>query len=278
MITKQVSLQDAIKSIPNNATIGIGGNTLNRSPLALTREIVRQQKSHLQLVKTAGALDIDMLCLAGLVQSVDAGFISFETQYGLANNYRKSVQQGIIKANEHACYTVMSALRASQANVGFMPVYGLKNSDLIKVNDYFTVIKDPFTNEDITVVKALTPDYAIIHVHACDASGNAEIIGPRYDDILLAKASKKVILSTERIVPNTYFKNNPRKVDIPGLLVDKIVLVPNGAKPGAMAKKYTIDDKAIKDYQSLQNKNELYDYLDRFNRIDHKTVGWRYGN
>lgn len=278
MINKQVSLTDAVKSIPNNATIGIGGNTLNRSPHAIVRELIRQSKANLKLIKTAGALDIDMLCLANLVQSVDAGFISFETQYGLANNYRKSVQQGLVKANEHACYTVMSALRASQAGVGFMPVFGLKTSDLINANDYFKVIKDPFTNEDITVVKAITPDYAIIHVHACDASGNAEIIGPKFDDVLLAKASKKVIISTERIVPNTYFKNNPRKVDIPSLLVDKVILVQNGSKPGAMAKKYTVDDLAIKDYLELQNKNELFDYLDRYNKIDHATARWRYGN
>lgn len=275
-MNKVVTLTEAIKPIPNNASIAIGGNTLNRSPLALTRELVRQNKTNLKLIKTAGAMDIDMLCLAEQVQSVDAGFISFETKYGLANNYRKAVQKGIVKANEHACYTVISALRAAQANVPFMPVYGLKNSDLIEANDYFKVINDPFENNPITVVKALKPDYAIIHVHACDAFGNAEILGPKYDDVLIAKSSVNVIISTERIVPTTYFKRNPRKVDISGLLVHKVVHVPNGAKPGTMFQKYNADDLKIKEYQALENRSDLLNHIQTYDFIDQQKKGWYY--
>ena len=76
-------------------------------------------------------MDVDLLCLAGCVKSVDAGFISFESKYGLANHYCKAVQSGAVKANEHACYTVVSALRAAAYGIPFMPVHGLVNSDLI---------------------------------------------------------------------------------------------------------------------------------------------------
>ena len=47
-------------------------------------EMVRQKKRGLRVVKTAGAMDVDALCLAGCAASVDAGFISYESQYGLA--------------------------------------------------------------------------------------------------------------------------------------------------------------------------------------------------
>ncbi len=278
MKNKVTTLSSCIQTIPSGATIGIGGNTLNRSPMSLVRELVRQNKTNLKLVKTAGALDIDMLCLAEQVSSVDAGFISFETTYGLANNYRKSVQTGTIKANEHACYTVMSALRAGKANIPFMPVYGLQISDLIEANDYFKQIKDPFSNNVVTIVKAIQPDVSIIHVHAADRFGNAEIQGPMYDDVLLAKSSKRVIISTEKLVQPSYFINNPRKVDISGVVVNDVVVLQNGAKPSAMPKRYGVDNLLIREYQTLKTKEELRQHLKKYDFIDTKKQGWTYAN
>src|SRR5690606_28472433 len=135
-----------------------------------------QKKKALRLVKTAGAQDIDLLCAAGSVKSVDAGFVSYETEFGLAMHYRKAVEAGDVIGNEHACYTVICALRAAASGAPFMPVVGLTGSDLIKTNDYFKVIPDPFGGEPVTVVKAIIPDVAIIHVQVADEAGNAIII------------------------------------------------------------------------------------------------------
>ena len=44
--------------------MGLGGNTLNRAPMAAVFEMVRQKKRGLRVVKTAGAMDVDALCLA----------------------------------------------------------------------------------------------------------------------------------------------------------------------------------------------------------------------
>ena len=187
-MSKLMPLEQAVGLIKDNDMVAFGGNALHRAPMAAVREISRQEKKGLRLVKTAGAMDIDLLCLGDCVSSVDAGFISYETGFGLATFYRKAVEGGRIKANEHACYTVISALRAAQAGIPFMPVRGLKAGDLLKVADYFKVISDPFSGEDITVVKALAPDVAIIHVQKADSEGNACINGPKYEDVLLSRA------------------------------------------------------------------------------------------
>jgi glutaconate CoA-transferase subunit A len=146
-MSKIMKLEEGVNLIEDGMTIAIGGNVLHRSPMAFLREIVRQGKKGLRVVKTAGGHDVDLLCAGGCVSVVDAGFISYETEYGLASHYRKAVQDGLVKSNEHACYTVISALRAAKAGVSFMPVKGIINSDLVKVNDYFKVISDPFTGE-----------------------------------------------------------------------------------------------------------------------------------
>ena len=148
-MNKLTTLEQAVSLIGDGACVGLGGNTLNRAPMAAVFEMVRQKKRGLRVVKTAGAMDVDALCLAGCAASVDAGFISYESQYGLAQRYRRSVQSGLVRANEHACYTVISALRAASYGIPFMPVRGLKVSDLRKVNDYFADVTDPFTGETL---------------------------------------------------------------------------------------------------------------------------------
>ncbi|MBP5160081.1 MAG: CoA transferase subunit A, partial [Lachnospiraceae bacterium] len=134
---KLVSLRDAVSLIKDGDVVAIGGNVLHRAPMAACMEIASQKKRNLKLVKTAGAMDVDLLCLAGCAESVDAGFVSYESEYSLAQNYRAAVQKGVVKGNEHACYTVISALRAGAAGVPFMTVKGLMYGDLIEVNHYF---------------------------------------------------------------------------------------------------------------------------------------------
>jgi len=260
-MSKIIDIKKAVEQIQNNSTIGFGGNTLNRAPMSFVREIVRQQKRNLHVIKTAGGMDVDMLSLGGCATSVDAGFVSYETKYGLANNYRKAVQEGRIKANEHACYTVISALRAASIGVSFMPVKGLVGSDLIEANDYFKEVVCPFTQNRYTTVKAIEPDVCVIHVQECDKHGNAKILGAKYDDVLMSRASKKVIIVTEQLVLENKFKNDPTQVDIPQLLVDEIVVSPQGAFPNACYKKYGVNDSNMKSYLNIRNLDDLTKYL-----------------
>jgi glutaconate CoA-transferase subunit A len=260
-MNKLLSLQAAIAAIPDGATVGLGGNTLNRAPMAAVFEMVRQKKSSLALVKTAGAMDVDVLCFAGCVKSVDAGFISYESEYSLAQHYRKSVQKGLVKANEHACYTVISALRAASYGIPFMPVRGMVTSDLIHANPYFKRITDPFSGDPVTLVSAIKPDYAIVHVHRADADGNAQILGPKYEDVLFSRAAKKVILTTEEIVDTAYFQGSDTKADIPGFLVSGVVHVPHGAAPCACHGVYDLNHESIKKFLSIKDASELPAYL-----------------
>lgn len=267
-VSKIITIQDAISLINDGDILGIGGNVLHRAPMALIREIIRVNKKNLKVVKTAGAMDVDMLCFGDCVESVDAGFISYESEFSLANHYRKAVQDGRVKGNEHACYTVMCALRASAYGVPFMPVRGLVEGDLIEVNDYFIRIDNPFGSEKVTVVRAITPDVTIIHVQEADEQGNVKIHGPNFDDILLAKASKKVIVSAEKIVPKASFMQSEDKADIPHFMVSGVVHVPGGAAPCSCPGQYDIDRKSIEEFKKLKDKSGLTDYLSGYERKD----------
>ena len=260
-MSKLCSLEKAIRQIKDGDTVALGGNVLHRAPMAACREMVRQRKRDLKLVKTAGAMDVDILCLAGSVYSVDAGFISYESEYSLASFYRKAVQDGIVKGNEHACYTVISALRAASAGIPFMPVRGLMVSDLIENNDYFDSVRDPFSGEEIHVVKAIVPDVAVIHVQEAEPNGNAVIYGPKFDDVLMSRAAKKVIITAEKIVPEHRFEYAPVKADIPHFMVDAVVHVPHGARPCSCYGKYEIDRRELDQFKAIKTKEELVNYV-----------------
>ncbi len=258
--TKLVSLGEAVSQIEDNCVLGLGGNTLNRAPMAAVFELILQEKKSLHLVKTAGGMDIDSLCLGGCVSSVDAGFVSFETQFSLAQNYRKAVQDGIVKGNEHACYTVISALRAASYGIPFMPVFGLKGTQLAQAYDYFAQVTDPFSGDKLNVVKAIRPDWAVVHAHYADELGNAYICEPMYEDVLLAKAARHLIVTAEHLV-STQSLRRRGMAQIPHFLADAVVHVPEGARPCACQGDYSINQREIGEYKELKTAAELREYI-----------------
>jgi glutaconate CoA-transferase subunit A len=241
MSDKRATLTDAIATVPDGAQIALGGNTLHRGPGAAVHEIVRQGKRGLEIVKTAGAYDVDLLCAAGCVAAVSAGFVGYETPFGMAPAYRKAVESGVVEAREHACATVIAGLRAAIQGVPFMPVAGLHGSDLPAARG-FRAVADPYSDTTVYVVPALVPDVAILHVQEADAAGNGRILRTRFEDVLMAQAARRVILTAEQILDGSTFAEAPESVAIPSFLVDTVVAAPGGAWPFSCAPHYGYDD------------------------------------
>lgn len=240
MIDKRMSLNAAIAAIPDGAVMALGGNTLHRGPGAAVHEIVRQGKRGLEIVKTAGAYDVDLLCAAGYAAGVSAGYVGYETPFGMAQAYRRAVEAGEVQAHEHACATVIAGLRAAIQGVPFMPVAGLNGSDLPAARG-FQAVRDPYGAGEVYVVPAIVPDVAIIHVQEADIFGNGRIIGTRFEDVLMAQAARRVMLTAERIVDGAEFVDAPETVAIAGYLVDAVVEAPGGAWPFSCTPDYEYD-------------------------------------
>ena len=117
----------------------------------------------------------------------------------------------------------------------FLPVGGMWGSDLVALRpEFFRAMKSPFDGTEVVCVKALVPDYAIIHVQEADVYGNCRILGPSYQDALLARAAKKTIITTERIVGTYRMKEEPKLTAIPHFLVEAVVELPGGGQTGHM--------------------------------------------
>jgi glutaconate CoA-transferase subunit A len=155
----------------------------------------------------------------------------------------------------------MTGLRAASLGVPFEPVPGLKGTDLPAVAD-FRVVKDPWTGEEVYVVPALRPEWAILHVHEADSRGSARILGSPGYDLLMAQAADRVVLTAERVVPSADLAAMPELTRVADLNVEAVVEVPGGARPGDCPRCYEVDEAGLRAYlRAVEAPETLSAYL-----------------
>ena len=213
-------------------------------------------------MKTAANYDFDLLCFADCVEEITAGFVSFEAEFGLAPNFRKSVESEKVNFNEDSCYTVISSLRAAAFGVPFMPIADLKESYLA---GKFETVNNPYGNEQTLTVPAICPDWAVLHVQKADEQGNGIIYGPVFEDLIMAQAAKKIILTTEKIVSEQEIQKDIDLAVIPGFKVEAVVEIPEGAKPASCYPYYDYSADDVREYLSIKDNSELKNYLEQQN-------------
>ena len=127
------------------------------------------------------------------------------------------------------------------------------------------VVECPFTGMKVALLPALILDVGFIHVHRCDRFGNAQIDGISGFAPELARASKRLIISTEEIVPNDEIRRYPDRTIIPYYLVDAVVHAPFGAHPGEMCYVYERDEELIKEWvNASKTPEDTAKYLDKY--------------
>ena len=261
-MTKRRDLASVVDSLPTGElTVALGGNIIHRVPHAFVRRLAHRRDLSLHIVKTAGAYDIDLLCLAGIVSAVSAGFVGYEAEFGLARHYRRAVERGEVHAWEHACYTVIGSLRAAAFGLGFMPVRAMEGSDLPDARG-FTWIDNPYAADERTVaIPAIKPDLAVVHVQYADDRGNGVILGPKNEDLLMVRAAERVVLTAERVVPTEELPIPIDHVDVPSVLVEAVIELPGGAWPGSCHGEYDIDRDGVTALIDLEDAVALRRYL-----------------
>jgi glutaconate CoA-transferase subunit A len=141
----------------------------------------------------------------------------------------------------------MTGLRAASLGVPFEPVPGFRGTDLPATAGFRTVT-DPWSGEEIYVVPALRPGWALLHVQEADPAGNARITGSPGYDLLMAQAAERTILTCERIVSREELARQPELTRISDLSVAAVVEVPGGAWPGSCAGCYDVDAAGVRAY------------------------------
>jgi glutaconate CoA-transferase subunit A len=260
------TLEDAAKMVKDGDLVTTGGATFHRAPMEMVREIVRQGRRGLNLVDREPAIDFDLLIGGGCVSKIRAGMLAFEV-FGLAPNFRRKAEAREIVVKEGACQPIIAGLRAAAMGLPSLPVKGLIGSDIMGVSEViggYKQVEDPFTGEKMVAVRAIEPDVAIVHAQKADKYGNVRIEGPFYEDVIKAKAAKKVIVTVEEIIPNEEFRKMPEATTIPHFLVDAVVEAPKGAYPASCFNYYDADYGHIQEYMKWANEGRFEEYLNQY--------------
>jgi glutaconate CoA-transferase subunit A len=146
--------------------------------------------------------------------------------------------------------------------VPYVPVIGLAGSDLLRNRDDMKLREDPFDPSVKTVVaRALRPDAALLHGVWADRAGNVALGFPS-DDLLLAEASRRVVVTVEEIVDELTPEQQATGTVLPSILVDAVAHAPFGAHPGRCADLYPQDDEHLIWYvQQAGSEEGFADYL-----------------
>jgi glutaconate CoA-transferase subunit A len=151
------------------------------------------------------------------------------------------MESGEVEVCEWTNYALAVRLRAAASGVPFLPARTSLGTDTFR-RSAAKVIRCPFTGETLVALPALYPDVAAIHVHEADRFGNARIRGTTVADLDLARASKSLILTCERIIPDDEIRSEPDRTAIPFFCVDAVCEVPYGSYPGNMPYEYYSDE------------------------------------
>lgn len=268
MKDKTMKLSDAIsKYVKDGSYIVIGGFGHIRTPMAAIYEIIRQGKRDLILAGKDATHDFDSLVASGSVAKVEVTYSFAEELRGLSPASRRAAEKGQIKvAAEWSNASYQARLKAAASGLPWIPAYSMLGTDEFKVSAAMTV-EDPLTERPICLVPACFPDVAVIHVHRCDIYGNSQIDGILAMDFELARAARRLIITTEKIVPNEEIRNEPWKTLIPYIYVDAVVEEPYGSHPGNMPYLYYSDEEHTAEYLKMTRTPEgTKEYFDRYVR------------
>jgi glutaconate CoA-transferase, subunit A len=274
---KLINLKQAAALIPDSSSIVCPSFGYEKVSFALIREIIRQEKKNLYLFGSGMNVDADMLIGAGCISHAEIGHIGFEN-IGLAPCFRRAAESGQLKVEDYSNFIMTMRFFAGGLGVPFMPIRSGLGSDLLTYTNPEHVIEmvSPFTQEKIVAVRAVHPDYAILHVQRVDTQGNVSIEGPRYDNVEKAKSAKCVIVTCEEIVEPEFVQARPDKTILPGFLVDYVVVVPFGAHPYACYGYYDYDWEHIEQYaQVARTKDGFQSYLEEYIHSTADELGYQ---
>src|SRR5215472_11790585 len=225
---KVVSLEEATSFVRDGDSVGIGGSTLSRTPMAMIWALIRAGRKGLSCARGITSTDGELLFASGTSRHILTSWFSQGIVWGVSRIMRAYTETGRARFEEWSHMAMGLRFRAGAMGIPFLPMRSMMGSDIVARLPDVRPMECPFTGEKLVLVPALNPDFALIHVQRCDAYGNAQIDGLPFLDVDLAMAANRVILTAERIVSNDQIRRAPDQTKIPFMAVDAVVEAPFG--------------------------------------------------
>lgn len=269
------------KFIQDGCQVAIGGFTINRNPMTMVYEIIRQGIKDLHLVCHSNGQALDVLIGAGCVRRVEIAYGGNGRFAPTCIRFRKAVQEGEIEFEDYSNYQMSLRFLAGALGIPFMPTQSGLGTDIIHLEGFapelrkerkiaskkLMVIPNPFgeRKDHVVLLPPLNPDVALIHAQHVGEDGTVRLKGLTFADIEEAKSADVVIVTCEEIVPKPFIRLDSDQNSLPPFLIDAIVTVPYGAHPTACRYFYDYDAEHLNMYRDMAEDDKLFrKYLDEW--------------
>lgn len=218
---------------------------------AVAHELIRQGRRDLHVVVGSGGLMLDQLIGAGTCATATFGHCWSPVGPAPAHNFRRAAESGRspVAFHELSLGMLSAALQATVWDVPFVPVVVDRSSGYV-VEDWtggmLATADSPFGST--TVVRALAPDVAFVHVDTVDPLGDAAITGPVGESVVAAQAARRTVAVAEAVVQAGEAPGF--STGIAGAWVDAVVVQPGAAWPDGTLRGYPRDVDAYRAYVS----------------------------
>ncbi|MEY9211763.1 CoA transferase subunit A [Thermobifida halotolerans] len=238
---KVVALESLGDIVRDGESVAFGGGWFANHPMAAVRQLIRAGRRDIHAITVVGSVDMDLMAAAGTLGHLSFSMVTLEA-FGLAPNVRGGIESGSLPFTEYTGLGLLIGLEAQGRGMPYLPYRGPFGSDIPgRYPDIYATTTCPFTGEELTAVRALQPDVAIVHALRADAEGNAQWDGTSGPDVEMAKAAKRVIVTCEEVVDRQVIVDNAHMTKLPGYYVDAVIEAPFGAHPTSHVPRYAMD-------------------------------------
>lgn len=257
-MSKVMSAAQAVEMVGDGAHVAVQSMGTQGIPMALVRELIRQQRRELTITSVVAGIGIDWLAFAGVMSRFCGPIVSME-RFGLCQGFRRGVQEGRIEFEEYSETGILARLQAGARNLPFGITRGMIGTDLPGLHpDTIREIEDPFTGQRVLACRRLNPDVCLLHAHRADPLGNIQYDGGTiWPDVqIYPKACGKTIVTVEKIVSEEEVREHPEETVIPHFAVDAVVEAPHGCHPTSFFPDYVYDEAFHENWVSVSRSPE----------------------
>lgn len=258
---KRTTEREAVASLRDGMTIGIGGWGSRRKPMSIVREILRTDLKDLTVV-TYGGPDAGLLCKTGRVSKLVYGFVSLDS-IPLEPHFRKARQAGSFRAAELDEGMLQWGLYAAAQRLPFLPTRAGLGSSVLDINPELKLVQSPYEDgEELVAMPALELDVAFIHMNRADLRGNGQWLGPDfYFDDLYCMAAKQRFMTCEKIVATEDFQKEGslHTMKINRSMIDGVIESPGGAHFTECPPDYGRDEAFQREYAATAKDEDAWE-------------------
>jgi glutaconate CoA-transferase subunit A len=205
----------------------------------------------------------------------------------VCRRFRDAIETGNLLFEDFSLDAQTIAYHGAALGFSYVPIKNMLGSDMIdkwgiseeirkehpKLPPQKYIIQDDPFNPGSKLCLLPTPkiDVALIHAQTASPDGTCRITGPLFQDLDIAVAARRTIVSCDELVSDEEIRRRPELNTLTGLCVDAVVHLPCGAHPSQCFGLYDYDSRFYIQYEQASRSQQGFEAFLQENVFDCPT-------